>query len=173
MKKNNKAFVLLETIVVITVLCVILIVLYASYSKILINVKNTSLYDNTEYICKTELIRDYIEHEEHILNLVGSDSVITYCSNALSDSPNCNDSSLQGHELFEFMKVESIYFTLWNIKETHEQVLMLEPTTQNYIKSLDAIDKGPIYRLIVMYKPENDELSNDYEYASLRLGSRD
>lgn len=173
MKNNCRAFVLLETIVVITVLCVILIVLYASYSKILVGVKNSSVYDNTEYISKTELLRTYIESEEEIMELVGSDSVIVYCSNTLASSPNCSDSSTKGHELFEFMKVNSIYFTLWDIDERNEQVLALEATTQNYIKLLDAVNKGPIYRLIVMYKPENDELSTEYEYASLRLGSRD
>ena len=45
---NQKGFVLMETIVVIFVLCVILVMLYASYSNLLISVQNKSLYDNTE-----------------------------------------------------------------------------------------------------------------------------
>ena len=65
---NQKAFVLMETIVVIFVLCVILVMLYASYSNLLISVQNKSLYDNTEYIYKTQLVREYLEekNEEYI-----------------------------------------------------------------------------------------------------------
>ena len=54
MRLNKKAFVLLETIVVITVLSVTLIVLYASYSKIISDSRKKMFYDNTEYIYKTQ-----------------------------------------------------------------------------------------------------------------------
>jgi len=64
MAKKSKGFVLMEAIVVISVLCVILVILYGAYSKLLIDVKKKSLYDNTEYIYKTSVIRKYFEEDE-------------------------------------------------------------------------------------------------------------
>lgn len=172
-RSNNKAFVLLETIIVTSVLCVILIVLYSSYSKILIDISKKSLYDNTEYIYKTELIRSYLEGNPTVMNRLGTSQVITHCSDNLSGNPKCSDANVIGNEIFKFMQVKAVYFTFWDISDTNEQVLNLEPTTQNYIKSFDAVSKGSTYRIIVMYKPENDELSSEFEYASLQFGSRD
>lgn len=175
MKKrtDQKAFVLLETIIVTSVLCVILIILYSSYSRIFIDIGKRSLYDNTEYIYKTELIRNYLEEDPTVKNKLGTNQVIIHCSDNLSGNPVCTDPNVVGNEIFEFMQVKGVYFTLWDISPTNEQVLNLEPTTQNYIKSFDAVNKGSTYRIIVMFKQENDELSSEYEYASLRFGTRD
>ena len=95
---NQKAFVLMETIVVIFVLCVILVMLYASYSNLLISVQNKSLYDNTEYIYKTQLVREYLEekNEEYI------DEVNIVCNN--DDTSNqCSD------DLYEFKNSSNLY----------------------------------------------------------------
>ncbi len=174
-KRRNscRAFVLLETIIVTSVLCVILIVLYSSYSRILVDIGKRGRYDNTEYIYKTELIRNYLENEPSVMNKLGTDQLIIYCSDNLSGNKLCSDTTVIGNEIFTLMKVKAVYFTIWDISPTNENVLNLEPTTQNYIKNIDAINKGSTYRLIVMYESENDELSNEYEYASLQFGSRD
>ena len=59
MKKNG--FVLVETIVVILVLCVLLIMLYGGYMNVISAVQRKSYYDNTEYIYKTNLVKEYLE----------------------------------------------------------------------------------------------------------------
>ena len=165
MIKNNKAFVLLETIVVITVLGTILIMLYSSFSTLTINVHKKDLFDNTEYIYKTEVIREYLENIPEVVNTLGSKYVNIYCSEFIGDI-KCNDTDLDGNKLFNFLKVKAIYFTIWNIDPLNNEVLVLEPTTQNYIKSLNAEDKGVAYRIIVMFQSENDE-----DRKSTRLNS--
>jgi len=49
---KKKGFVLMETIIVISVLCVILITLFVSFSTVLIAVEKRTVYDNTEYLIK-------------------------------------------------------------------------------------------------------------------------
>jgi len=178
-KINKKGFVLMETIVVITVLCVILVVLYASYFNLLISVKKKRLYDNTEYIYKTEVVREYLEKELEPESYNNS-TYMVYCRNAniSSDSTikKCYDKDISNNfenELFKTLGVEAIYITWWYTPSISPDALKsFEATTQNYIKSMDPTDESG-YRIIGMYKSENNETEIDtYEYASLRFGSR-
>jgi len=58
--KNIKGFVMIETIIVITILTVGLISLYSSYSVILSKSKVKSNYDNIEYLYKAYFIGNYL-----------------------------------------------------------------------------------------------------------------
>ena len=60
---NKKAFVLMETIVVIVVISIALLTIFASYSKILTKVKTENKYDTSEYIYMTNYIKKYLEDE--------------------------------------------------------------------------------------------------------------
>ena len=55
---NKKAFVLMETIVVIVVISVALLTIFASYNKILSKVKTENKYDTSEYIYMTNYIKE-------------------------------------------------------------------------------------------------------------------
>ena len=59
MKKPN-GFILIETIVVITILSVGLISLYASYNLILTKAVGRSYYDNVDYVYKTYMVSRYL-----------------------------------------------------------------------------------------------------------------
>lgn len=179
MRLNKKAFVLLETIVVITVLSVTLIVLYASYSKIISDSRKKMFYDNTEYIYKTSVIRKYLEPKINIATSLGDSAYHVYCSNTLDSYKNCNATNVEGHDLFKYLSVNAIYFTDWNTKEAKGEYIDLEATTQIYLNSIDVPSEDSIYRITVMFEEENnvtfDEegiLEPSYQYASLRIGSR-
>lgn len=58
--KNIKGFVMIETIIVITILTVGLISLYSSYSVILSKSKVKNNYDNIEYLYKAYFIGNYL-----------------------------------------------------------------------------------------------------------------
>lgn len=172
---KKRGFVLMETIVVITVLCVILIALYGSYYKLLENVQSKSLYDNTEYIYKTVLVRDELEDTINS-NLYSYSSYYTYCRNQNASPKKCYDNNITGNfenELFKNLKVEAVYITVWDTTSiSPESIKGFEPTTQNYIKTMDPSDESG-FRLIVMYESENNDTDNKvYEYASLMFGSR-
>ena len=168
--KKERGFVLAETIVVITVLCVILIVLYASYNNLLIGVKKKSYFDNTEYIYKTSVVRKYLEPKLNISTLFQDKTYGVYCSNTLAMYDDCMSPSTDGYDLFKFLKVNAVYITPWDANSAGvANYLELEATTQNYIKYLDAeIMPNLVYRIIVMFEADDGH----YEYASLRFGSR-
>lgn len=107
----KKGFVLMETIVVISVLCVILVILYASYNKVLTSVSHQSLYNNTEYIYKSNVVRQYLESKINITEFMGSNYLKVYCSDNLELYNNCTDGVIDGSDIFKFLKVKSIYFT--------------------------------------------------------------
>lgn len=169
-----KGFVLTETIIVITVLCIIMITLYAAYSSVLIKVNKKAIYDNTEYIYKTNIIREYLENT---LNRddYESEAIYVVCSNA--NSAPCyreNTSSFQ-EGLFKELGTEAVYITEWNSNTLSDlELSVLEATTQSYIKSLDYNKITDVaYRIIIMFKDENNQSGkNPYQYATLRFGSR-
>lgn len=169
---KNKGFVLMETIVVISVLCVVLVVLYAAYSSLISSVHKKSLYDNTEYLYKTSVIRKELEADENVVNVYKSGEPYIYCSDLLSKNTNSIKSCTSTSDLFEFMKVKGVYFSSWDLKGDTSNYEVLEATTQRYLRSLDPKHIEDAYRIIVMFSSENSEDENEYEYASLRFGSR-
>lgn len=172
--RSKRGFVLMETIIVISVLCIVLIVLYGAYNKMLIDVNNKSLYDNTEYIYKSTVLREYLEESIDIVNFMGSDYVKGYCSDQLDYYKSCGDPSVDGSELLSFMKVRGVYFILWDDNSNKiGRFGQLEPTTQKYIKTIDEEILNEPYRImVVMYESENNYYEGEYEYAYLRFGSR-
>lgn len=171
---KNRGFVLMETIVVISVLCIVMVVLYAAYSKVLIDVNKKSLYDKTEYIYKTNLVRNYLEETLPEIEYSSSTHYV-YCRNKMEDKL-CFDENITGNyenDLFKALKVEAIYITLWNVANISESDLVgFEATTQHYIKKMDATDEDA-FRIIVMFDSENNMTGTPvYEYATLRFGSR-
>ena len=66
MLKNNKGFVLMETVIVITILSLGLIALYASYALMLSRTTLKSNYDNVEFIYKAYWVKEYmVRHSMH------------------------------------------------------------------------------------------------------------
>lgn len=166
---KNKGFVLLETIAVLSIICVTLITLYSGYVRIIKNVKIRSYYDNTEYIYKTKIINEYLSKSITESQIENVDTYI-YCSKyAHSTGTNpvlCNDSNISYHFLLEEMGVEGVYITKWNTREIDSMSLItLEPTTQKYIRHIND-KKATGYRIIVMF---TDKSPKKYQYASLRF----
>lgn len=164
---NKKGFVLIETIVVILVLCVLLIMLYGGYMNVITAVQKKSHYDNTEYIYKTTLVKDYLLEKN--IN-IETKTIITICQGKDACLERFTDNYMK--ELINQMHINSIYITNWNpAKIGKNNFSGLEATTQNYLNKLDATDENA-YRLIVMYENENSlgKTPAVYEYASIKIG---
>ena len=61
--KNNKGFVLMETIIVMSVLSLALITLYSSYVKIMSQSKSKNLYDTPEALYIADAIKQAYEYK--------------------------------------------------------------------------------------------------------------
>ena len=168
----KKGFVLLETIAVLSIVCVTLIALYGGYIRIIKNVKLRSYYDNTEYIYKTQTISNFLSNVIKTIQIENRDLVI-YCNSMSSSSSSylnstvstCSDRTIS--TMIKEMNIKAIYITKWNTRELDTMSLLeTEPTTQKYIKHIN--DKsGNGYRIIIMYQDRVD--ANKYQYASLRF----
>ena len=179
----RRGFLLLETIVVISVLSIILIALYVGYNNTINRVKAQLKYDNTEYIYKTYILKTYME--KNIVNegsyaCSNCESVYIFCSDLNSSqvtscqsdnaSTTSKDAFLQ--DMIDKMKVMAIYITKWDTStflDKPEIMNTFEVTTQRYIKALNPTKKD-VYRIIVMYEDENDQAS--IQYASLEFESK-
>lgn len=156
---NKKGFVLMETIAVITVLTLVLTLLYASFNVIVSKAQKNSVYDNTEYIYKTQLIRDSLEYTDVVNSITGQVTVIDKNDERLSDEQSA---------LFAWLGAEKVYITLWDPTQiSRERLKELEATTQQYIKYLDPYEDAS-YRIIVMFDDANNNKDGAYQYASLK-----
>lgn len=169
----KKGFVLLETIAVLSIICVTLITLYGGYVRIIKNVKLQNYYDNTEYIYKAKTVGDFIANVV-IEKQIASDDLFIYCNTAVyqtEENPNptlvtCDNSGLDYNGLLKEMRVAGVYITKWNTRDIDTMsLLQVEPTTQKYIRHIND-KKGSGYRIVVMFKDRLD--SSKYQYASIR-----
>lgn len=61
MKKNNKGFIFVETIIVIAFLATSLIIIYKSFNNLLTNEKRRLYYDDPLYLYRTYYVLDFLE----------------------------------------------------------------------------------------------------------------
>ena len=177
----KKGFLLLETIVVVSVLCIILISLYVGYNNTTNAIKREISYDNTEYIYKTYILKTYLE--DKIINksryaCTNCESIYIFCSDKTtrcSFIEETNEDYIYLKSMINMMKVQAIYITKWDttiFTNNVELMSVFEITTQRYIRSLNPIKKdGDYYRIIVMFEDENEN-NTIYQYASLSFESR-
>jgi len=154
---NKKGFVLMETITVVTVLCFVLAMLFASFNVIISKLQKNNTYDNTEYIYKTYMIRE---------ELVSSNVSVNERINIIKPQ----DDYLNDYQkkLFEWLNVVEVYIILWDPAGYKSGELNgLKPTTQQYIRSLDPYEDAD-YRIVVMYEDVNSDKDSAYQYASLK-----
>ena len=170
----KKGFVLLETIVVISVLCITLMALYVGYSNTTNNIKTQLNYDNTDFVYKTYILKNFLEKKiinegsyacpncESIYILCSENNSTTKCSNWVGN----NDDNKFLKDLIIDMNVKAIYITKWDTTtfiNRPELMGIFEATTGRYIRSLNP-EKRNGYRIIVMY--------DGNQYASLGFESR-
>lgn len=151
-----------------------MITLYTAYSSVLLKVNKKAIYDNTEYIYKTNIIREYLENTLNRDNYE-AESIYVVCSN-VNSTPCYRENSVSYQDmLLKELGTEAVYITEWNSNTISDlELSTLEATTQAYIKSLDYKQITDLaYRIIVMFKDENNQSGkNPYQYATLRFGSR-
>ena len=180
----KRGFLLLETIVVISVLCILLITLYVAYNNTTNAVKSQLRYDNTEYIYKAYILKNFLE--EKIINegsyaCSNCETVYIFCSDknveqvtSCRNIPKEDDNYYFLQKMVDQMKVTAIYITKWDtttFMDKAEIMNTFEATTQRYIRVLNPIKKGDnAYRIIVMFEDEND--TKAIQYASLSFESK-
>lgn len=120
----RKGFVLLETIIVVSVVSVALLILYRSYQNIMAKSEYTNVNDTTELIYKTFLIKRDIEQNSGMTireYMCGSNTTALSCERQRNSDPSLNrvDSVyVNSFEVFKIYYFDKEFFNL--SKETKD-----------------------------------------------------
>ncbi len=154
---KNKGFVMIETIVVITIITVGLISLYASYTLILSKATTKNYYDDVEHIYKTYFVGKYLVESNHA-NFTGNFKTLDL-SNKDLESIAMN---------FEIQKIYLAKGSYNNII-SKSNLITLDGSTIDYLKALDSYDEQKL-NIIVKYREKNsDPVLNITNFASIAL----
>ena len=114
MQLNKRGFVLMETIIVMTVLSIALIYLYTTYVKVLSSASKVSYYDNVE------------------------DMYTAYYVSKLYSKINNNELSLSSNIITNLDIVDIIYMSKDNIINlSKDDILQYDGSTIDYIRSVE------------------------------------
>ncbi len=134
----KKGFALLETMIAIAFLAGALLLLYSTFSGLVLNAKKNYLYDDVANIYKTYYVKEYLE----IKDLIPS-------SNEAIQEISCTEIE----SLCTNFKIKKIYLTNYVLKE--EEKNTLASSLKDYLNNLsDAGDY--LKRLVIEYDIDNN-----------------
>lgn len=149
----KKGFALLETLIVITFLCVSLLLLYGTFSNMISNSKKNILYDDASNIYKTYYLKEYLTLND-LNSKLSMKKIIEL---------DCNDFNFDScTKIFNIWNIEKIYITAYDLKEYPKEEY--SSTFNNYLNVLSN-KENYLYRFIVEFNNENT-----YSYASIGFG---
>ncbi|MGM9834295.1 MAG: hypothetical protein ACI31M_00760 [Bacilli bacterium] len=196
MKKNNKGFVFVETIVVITFLAASLIIIYAAFTNLLTSEKRRMYYDDPIYLYRSYYILDFLQKQDvnsYVAWMLSEENDVS--SDNLLVEFSCNETLVINSAIVQnfcesiinnqHFSVEHIYFTYYDTTainectndddsldcESHESLDKVSAGTLKYIRSLGGAGKEG-YRMIVEYKETIDNEDRFY-YSSVFLPTGD
>lgn len=155
--RKREGFVMIETIIVITILSVGLISLYASYSLILSKAINRSYYDNVGDVYKSYFVGKYL-----------ADNNYTNFTENFKEINITNPELLNITNNFNIQKIYLAKGEYSNITNP-SNLLLLDGSTITYLKVMDSYDESKI-NIIVKFVEENDDpVLNVTSFASITL----
>lgn len=159
MRKNN-GFVLMETIIVVSILSLSLLLLYSSYESMVNKCHEQNTYDTTETIYKTYLIKKYID--KNIPNYFNSSECISVGieNNSKICDINTNSPLIDLKNVFGAEKV--YYFEANDLNNKDNNFLKeFDATTIDYLNSLGTQINNI---MVVKYKRDNVIYHSYIEY---------
>ncbi len=175
MSKDKNGFVLLETIVVICVLCVGILSLYKTYAGLIQRINSNELNNNAENIYKAEYIAKNFFNNDIILNdniiyveldlTDAANSLMKICSKDSSNIITCEYNEFDNVveiNAYQVLEINKIYYTKYqintftddNITTSNQSILLtFDGSTINYLRNIKNKAESNIekikYNLIV------------------------
>ena len=150
MKKNSKAFALVETLIVSTIIASILIYMFVQFNKLDENYNESFRYNDVDDLYKLDSIKEYI-------NSLDNESIINICSKINNDDMivmNKNDDTYTNIEyldnqidLLANLDIKTLILTKADINNVDTS--SLSKTLKNMIKKID--NKSDNYRIIAEF----------------------
>lgn len=153
MKKNNRGFVLAETLVVATFVLTTLMVIYVQFINISGSYQNTFQYNTVNGLYATNNIRDYIRaNEQATLKSAFTDSTVSYL-----DLTDCSTTYLTENSycqaLFQVVNVKQVIFArsdLASLKEKLTEDTHFSEKMKQFIKATPS-SKVSEYLILVEF----------------------
>jgi len=179
---NKKGFVLIETIITITVLAASLLYIYASFNNVLIKEKTRINYDDPAYIYRTYYLKEFFKNYEldYVLSLVNEDNplVVIGCDYEGIFDENA-DAKIVCENLIQSLGVSKIAVGLNDLsyvkdcknnnsnKCAYMNYFSAEEVT--YFKSLGKIDKDQNNIMLFEYIESTDSSKSIRNYAWIKI----
>lgn len=189
--KKKKGFVFVETLIVVAVLTTSLLMLYSTYSAIIIKEKTRIKYNDSAYLYRTYYLEKFFRNfrlDVVAMSLNKDDStkpIVILSGFGCRDDIFINEEDNKGlcETLFEELHIQNLYLTyndlsfLQNCKDQSgvcETFLQVNEPTANYLKTIGNEGTSG-YRIIVEYVENKDGTKCDgdaceYYYSTLSLG---
>ena len=163
--RNNKGFVLMETIIVMSVLSVALMTLYSSYVKIMANSKAKNFYDTPEALYIAEAVsRAQLYNKGYLASNIEDNSDKKATCSTTSNLMAYQSSGLK--RMYDAFNIEAIYVVdaleFKNLSEDKFKSVLqfFDGSTIGYLKSIDrsTIDpKNDTYTDLIIVKIKTEE----------------
>ena len=141
MKKNSKAFALVETLIVSTIIASILIYMFVQFNKLDENYNESFRYNDVDDLYKLDSIKEYI-------NSLDNESIINIGSKINNDDTYTNIEYLDNQiDLLANLDIKTLILTKADINNVDTS--NLSKTLKNMIKKID--NKSDNYRIIAEF----------------------
>lgn len=154
---KNKGFVLMETIIIVSILSVSLLLLYSSYANLIRQSRKQVTYDTTEIIYKTYLLKDFIDLKIVYDEFTENDFYFAANCNTIGLSLSCDLSSDSYDGVFvDFKKnfeIEKMYIINPVDLNTRDKtwLMQFDAHTIDYLNSLGTQTE---YLIVVKYNKQ-------------------
>ncbi len=162
MKKNNKGFLMVETVVVSTFVMFVLIVLYIQFNALLVNYNKSYTYNTSNNIYNLSAIRDYLIENQgegdtalnHYLSSSKTPYIIIYSAETCNQSISLSNVSFCA-ELAHAGKFKTILYTNSDVSELKKYInendnKVIKQKFKNFIAKINNIEYKN--RLIAEYE---------------------
>ena len=191
--KNNKGFVFIETLIVVSVLTVSLLILYSSYSSLIRNEKNRLKFDDTSYLYRTYYIEKFFRNFRLDLATIELNKSDPAKPLFLLNPFGCRSDIFLNEEdnlglceiLIEELHINALYLTFNDLSELQECTnstgicevfLQVNDHMAQYLKTIGGKGKEG-YRIIIEFTETKDgekcnpnEEGCQFYYSTLSLG---
>jgi len=156
-KRNNKGFMLTETLIVTTFVAGVLIFLFIQFSNLSNAYEESYIYNTTEGLYALEDIKVYIESDAEFIEYLNTNIP----TSKYIDITNCThfDNREYCLKLLELENIDKIFITTNSIPK--EKISGYQEEFLTFINKINEEGKQP-YRLVASFK--------DSTYATLRFG---
>ena len=189
MKKNKKGFVFVETIVVVAVLTISLLMVYSTYSSLIIKEKTRIKYNDSVYLYRTYYLTKFFKNFRmdtvaSRLSKTGSNILVITGFDWSSSEVFVNEEDNVGfaEDLMNQLHISHLYLTYKDLRFLQEctdssgvceALVQVRKEAADYLKTIGG--EGDGYRVVVEFSENKDGSSCTGEkcqfyYATLSLG---